>query len=180
MKFILGFALCLFLISCEKVEKTDVVQSIESVPQEIPFAIVVHGGAGTIKKEYMTLVLGHLSPLEGAIEGPIGRHPKDRKKMAIVSTGREARTFYAVQQYVGDCTLLLIAPETGRTHQIRVHLSSIGHPVVGDSVYGGKSKLLKRQFLHACKLGFRLPGNGEYMEFKSGLPEDLKTALAKA
>ena len=131
-----------------------------------------------ITKVYLALVNGHLSPREGAIEGPIGRHPKDRKKMAIVSTGREARTLYKVMEYIEDCTLLEVSTETGRTHQIRVHLSSIGYPVVGDTVYGGKSKLLKRQFLHACKLGFRLPGNDKYIEFESELPDDLKQALA--
>jgi len=130
-----------------------------------------------IKKVYLALVSGLLSPTERAIEGPIGRHPKDRKKMAIVSTGREAQTFYRVREYVGDCTLLEVSPKTGRTHQIRVHLSSIGFPVVGDAVYGGKSKLLKRQFLHACRLGFRLPDSGKYVEFESELPDELKLSL---
>lgn len=133
-----------------------------------------------ITKVYLALVQGHLTPSKGAIEGPIGRHPKDRKKMAIVSTGREARTFYEVKRYIGDCTLLEVRPETGRTHQIRVHLSSIGHPVVGDAVYGKKSELLSRQFLHAHRLGFRLPSNGEYVEFESGLPEDLERALRES
>jgi len=74
--------------------------------------------------------------------------------------------------------MLEITPETGRTHQIRVHLAAIGYPVVGDSVYGVKSPHLSRQFLHACRLGFKLPSNGEYVEFKSELPEDLERALA--
>ena len=132
-----------------------------------------------ITKIYLAMVTGHLTPQEGAIEGPIGRHPKDRKKMAIVTTGREARTFYKVQEYIGDYTLLEVSPETGRTHQIRVHLSSIGYPVVGDTVYGGKSKLIKRQFLHAHRLGFRMPSSGEYIEFESSLPDDLSSALEK-
>ncbi|MDY6966877.1 MAG: pseudouridine synthase, partial [Halobacteriota archaeon] len=110
--------------------------------------------------------------------GPIGRHPRDRKKMAIVSTGREATTYYEVKQHLGDYTLLEVHPKTGRTHQIRVHLSSIGYPVVGDALYGGKSKFLKRQFLHANRLGFRLPGDGLYMQFEADLPEDLKNVLA--
>ncbi|MBT4511119.1 MAG: RluA family pseudouridine synthase [Chloroflexi bacterium] len=133
-----------------------------------------------ITKGYLAMVTGHLTPQEGAIEGPVGRHPKDRKKMAIVTTGRKARTVYKVQEYVVDCTLLEISPETGRTHQIRVHLSSIGYPVVGDVIYGGKSKLITRQFLHAYRLGFRLPSNGEYVEFESVLPDDLSRALERA
>lgn len=131
----------------------------------------------TIVKRYLALVSGHLTPDRGAIEAPIGRHPKDRKKMAIVSTGREARTYYEVSQYVGDCSLLDVRPETGRTHQIRVHLSSIGFPIVGDSVYGRKSRLINRQFLHAHLLGFHLPGSGRYVEFESTLPPDLAQVL---
>ncbi|MFO8102157.1 MAG: RluA family pseudouridine synthase [Dehalococcoidia bacterium] len=130
-----------------------------------------------IEKGYKTLVFGHLEPAEGAIEAPIGRHPKNRKKMAIISNGREARTFYKVLEYVEDCTLLEVHPETGRTHQIRVHFSSIGFPVVGDVVYGGKSKLLLRQFLHAHRLGFRLPSSDEYRIFESELPADLEQVL---
>ncbi|MBM3132228.1 MAG: RluA family pseudouridine synthase [Chloroflexi bacterium] len=130
-----------------------------------------------ITKVYLALVEGHLAPRKGAVEGAIGRHPKDRKKMAIVSTGREARTLYEVRRYVGDRTLVEVHPETGRTHQIRVHLASIGHPVVGDAVYGRKSNLLSRQFLHAHRLGFRLPSSSEYAEFECGLPEDLERAI---
>lgn len=133
----------------------------------------------TVEKWYLVLVLGHLSPREGAIEAPIGRHPKDRKRMAIVSTGREARTFYRVREYLGGYSLLEVRIQTGRTHQIRVHLSSIGHPVVGDAVYGGKSELLGRQFVHAYRLGFRLPGSSQFVEFKSELPPDLEEALSK-
>ncbi len=128
-------------------------------------------------KVYMVLVDGHLSPAEGAIEGAIGRHPGDRKRMAVVSGGREARTIYKVLEYIGNCTLLEVHLETGRTHQIRVHFSSIGFPVTGDAVYGEKSRLIKRQFLHAHRLGFRLPSSGEYREFESDLPDDLKQAL---
>jgi 23S rRNA pseudouridine1911/1915/1917 synthase len=133
----------------------------------------------TVEKWYLVLVLGHLSPREGAIEAPIGRHPKDRKRMAIVSTGREARTFYRVREYLGGYSLLEVRIQTGRTHQIRVHLSSIGHPVVGDAVYGGKSKLIGRQFVHAHRLGFRLPGSSKFVEFKSELSPDLEKALGK-
>jgi len=97
--------------------------------------------------------------------------------MAVVTKGREARTQYNVVKYVGDDTLLEVKPETGRTHQIRVHFSAIGYPVVGDKVYGVKSPDLSRQFLHACRLGFKLPSTGEYVEFESELPPDLAQAL---
>lgn len=130
-----------------------------------------------ITKGYLALVHGHLSPRTGAIEGPIGRHPRDRKKMAIVSGGREARTLYEVREYCRDCTFIEVRPETGRTHQIRVHLASIGHPLVGDALYGKKSEFLSRHFLHAHRLGFRLTSTGEYKEFTSGLPADLRRAL---
>jgi len=131
----------------------------------------------TIKKTYLTLVQGKLTPEQGIIEAAIGRHPADRKKMAVVHEGREARTRYRVVQYLENYTLLEVMPETGRTHQIRVHLSAIGYPVVGDAVYGVKSPLLSRQFLHAHKLGFRLPSTGDFKEFTSPLPEDLERAL---
>ncbi len=80
-------------------------------------------------------------------------------------------------QHIGDYTLLEVRPETGRTHQIRVHLRAIGYPVAGDKVYGVKSAFLPRQFMHACRLGFKLPATGEYKEFTSELPPDLAQAL---
>ncbi|MFO8009854.1 MAG: RluA family pseudouridine synthase [Dehalococcoidia bacterium] len=130
-----------------------------------------------IEKGYLSLVSGELSPAEGAIEGPVGRHPGDRKKMAIVSGGREAVTHYKVVEHIGKYTFLEVRPETGRTHQIRVHFSSIGYPLVGDAVYGGDTRLIKRQFLHAHRLGFRLPGSGAYRVFTSNLPEELSQVL---
>jgi 23S rRNA pseudouridine1911/1915/1917 synthase len=133
----------------------------------------------TVLKRYLVLVRGHLSPEEGAIEAPIGRHPHHRQRMAVVSGGREARTRYRVLQRLGDYDLLEVAPETGRTHQIRVHLSAIGYPVAGDAIYGVKVPFLGRQFLHACCLGFRLPSSGEYVEFRSELPPDLSQALSR-
>jgi 23S rRNA pseudouridine1911/1915/1917 synthase len=123
------------------------------------------------------LVKGKLEPESGIIEADIGRDPRDRKKMAVVAQGREARTEYRVIKNIGGYTLLEVMPETGRTHQIRVHLAAIGFPVVGDKVYGVKSKYLSRQFLHASRLGFKLPSSGEYVEFKSELPPDLQKAL---
>jgi 23S rRNA pseudouridine1911/1915/1917 synthase len=133
----------------------------------------------SIKKGYLALLVGHLSPDQGAIEAPIGRHPKDRKRMAVVSGGREARTAYKVIEYFDGYTLVEAMPETGRTHQIRVHFAAIGHPIFGDPVYGKRSPLLGRQFLHAYKLGFTLPSSGKYVEFKAELPPDLDDVLNK-
>ena len=133
--------------------------------------------ARSVVKAYLVLVKGKLTPESGIIEAPVGRDPRNRKRMAVVAEGREARTEYRVVKYIGDYTLLEIMPETGRTHQIRVHLSAIGYPVVGDTVYGVKSAYLSRQFIHACRLGFKLPSTGEYIEFTSDLPPDLEQAL---
>jgi 23S rRNA pseudouridine1911/1915/1917 synthase len=131
----------------------------------------------TVVKAYLVLVKGHLIPDEGVIEAPIGRDPRNRKRMAVVAEGKEARTQYSVIKYIGDHTLVEVRPETGRTHQIRVHLSAIGYPVVGDSAYGVKSPYLSRPFLHARRLGFKLPSTTEYVEFTSSLPPDLEQAL---
>ena len=135
--------------------------------------------ARSVVKAYLVLVKGHLSPERGIIEAPIGRDPRHRKRMAVAAEGRgrQARTQYHVVRYVGDYTLLEVMPETGRTHQIRVHLAAIGYPVVGDTTYGVKSAYLSRQFLHASRLGFHLPSSGEYVEFESELPQDLEQAL---
>jgi len=133
--------------------------------------------AHSVVKAYLVLVKGHLTPEQGIIEAPMGRDPRNRKRMAVVAEGREARTEYRVIKYIGNYTLLEVMPETGRTHQIRVHLSAIGYPVVGDKVYGVKSSHLSRQFMHACHLGFKHPSTGEYVEFKSELPPDLEQAL---
>jgi 23S rRNA pseudouridine1911/1915/1917 synthase len=133
----------------------------------------------TVKKVYLALVRGQVTPEEGIIEAPIGRDTGDRKKMAISgeSRGRKALTRYKVIRFLGNYTLLEVMPQTGRTHQIRVHLAAIGYPVVGDATYGIKSPILSRQFLHAHKLGFSLPSTGKYVEFTSPLPEDLEKAL---
>jgi 23S rRNA pseudouridine1911/1915/1917 synthase len=131
----------------------------------------------SIKKGYLALVLGHLTPEHGAIDAPIGRHPKDRKRMAVVSEGREARTAYRVVKYLDSHTLVEAMPETGRTHQIRVHFAAIGHPIFGDHVYGKRSPLLGRQFLHAHQLGFKLPSSGKFVEFRAELPQELQEVL---
>ena len=133
--------------------------------------------AHSVVKVYQVLVKGRLTPESGIIEAPIGRDPRNRKRMAVVNEGKEARTRYNVVRYIANYTLLEVRTETGRTHQIRVHLAAIGYPVVGDNVYGAKSAFLSRQFLHACRLGFHLPSTGEYVEFTSELPPDLAQAL---
>ncbi|MCX8126244.1 MAG: pseudouridine synthase, partial [Dehalococcoidia bacterium] len=132
-----------------------------------------------VKKGYLVVVKGRLSPKTGVIEAPVGRHPSQRQRMAVVKRGREARTRYCVRQYMGDFTLLEVSPETGRTHQIRVHMAAIGFPVAGDSVYGIRLPGLGRQFLHAFRLGFHLPSSGEYREFVIGLPDDLRGVLER-
>ncbi len=132
-----------------------------------------------VQKVYAALVKGKVEPQQGVIESPIGRHPTNRKKMAVVEGGKEARTRYRVVRYFKGYTLLDVMPETGRTHQIRVHLAAIGFPVIGDAVYGIKWPYLQRQFLHAYKLGFYLPSTGEYREFAIALPPDLKRAAAR-
>jgi 23S rRNA pseudouridine1911/1915/1917 synthase len=132
----------------------------------------------TVDKTYIVLVKGRLSPEKGVVEAAIGRDRTNRQRMAVSDKGREAVTRYRVREYIGNYTLLEITLETGRTHQIRVHLKAIGFPVVGDATYGVKSKHLSRQFVHAWRLGFRLPAGGEYHEFSAELPADLEQALA--
>jgi 23S rRNA pseudouridine1911/1915/1917 synthase len=131
----------------------------------------------SVVKQYLVLVRGHLSPPQGAIEAPVGRDPRQRKRMAVTAAGREAYTRYKVEKYLGDYTLVKAVLKTGRTHQIRVHFSAIGYPVAGDAVYGVRVPFLRRQFVHACYLRFRSPSSGELMEFTSALPPDLRQAV---
>ncbi len=131
----------------------------------------------TVTKGYLVLVKGRLSPERGIIEAPIGRDPHSRRRMAVVEAGKEATTQYQVRKYLDNYTLVEVTPLTGRTHQIRVHLSAIGCPVVGDPVYGIKSAYINRQFVHAHRLGFHLPSTKQYQEFSSPLPMDLEQAL---
>jgi len=130
-----------------------------------------------VRKGYLALVKGNLHPREGIIDAPIARDPRNRKRMAVVPGGREACTRYRVLRAGGAYSLVEVFPETGRTHQIRVHLASIGYPLVGDPVYGKGSPLVGRQFLHAHLLAFHHPATGEWREFTSPLPPDLETAL---
>ena len=134
-----------------------------------------------VRKTYLALVRGVPAPREGTIAAPIGRHPKNRKKMAVVADGREATTRYRVREEIagGQYSLLEVEPVTGRTHQIRVHLAAVGHPVVGDATYGRPSAAVGRQFLHAHKLAFAMPLGGRTVEFESPLPADLREALSQ-
>ena len=143
-----------------------------------------HHVSGQIKdrsvlKGYTALAKGNIDPPEGVIKARIGRDNRNRKRMAVVQLGREAETSYRAVESAPGYTLLEVIPKTGRTHQIRVHLSALGYPIVGDALYGGKDPRLERQFLHAHLLGIRLPGTGEYMEFTSPLPADLKAFLSQ-
>ncbi|MBN1374739.1 MAG: RluA family pseudouridine synthase [Dehalococcoidia bacterium] len=133
----------------------------------------------SVKKHYVALIKGKLTPEKGAIDAPIGRDPANRKRMAIISKGREARTDYRIIEYLEGYSLVEARIQTGRTHQIRVHFTAIGHPVFGDSVYGVKSKLLSRQFLHASYLELKLPSNGQTRSFNLELPIDLEDVLRK-
>jgi 23S rRNA pseudouridine1911/1915/1917 synthase len=135
-----------------------------------------------VHKVYLALVRGRVEPPQGVIDAPIARHPRRRQRMAVVEGGRAAQTRYRVRKLLHDdagvaYSLVEAEPLTGRTHQIRVHFASIGHSVVGDRLYGKASALVGRQFLHAWRLGFRLPASGGYQEFESPLPGDLKAAL---
>jgi 23S rRNA pseudouridine1911/1915/1917 synthase len=135
--------------------------------------------ARTMKRIYKTIVHGN-PPDEGRIDAPIGRHPVERKKMAVVPKGRAAATNYQVLEYLGTAYALLeIRLESGRTHQIRVHLNYLGYPVVGDPVYGWKKEPvpIKGQALHAAMLGFVHPRSKEYLEFTTEIPEEMKKAL---
>ncbi len=132
----------------------------------------------SVTKGYVALVHGHVSPTEAIIDAPIGRHPRDRKKMTVVERGREARTYYKAVDAFKKFTLLELQPRTGRTHQIRVHLASMRHPVVGDAVYGHPHRSLERHFLHASRLGFYHPGSGEHVEWTSDLPAELADFLS--
>ncbi|MCL2140133.1 MAG: RluA family pseudouridine synthase [Dehalococcoidia bacterium] len=130
-----------------------------------------------VKKNYLALVRGKLKHSNGVIEASIGRDRVHRQRMSVDTIGRSARTAYTVLEQFSGYTLLEVSPETGRTHQIRVHLASIGHPVVGDTVYGGKSSLVGRQFLHASKLIFQIPSSQKVLELTSPLPLDLRLAM---
>lgn len=135
----------------------------------------------SITRKYNAIVYNNIKEDEGTIDKPLGRNPSDRKKMAVVQGGRRAVTHYRVLDRLGKFTYIEAQLETGRTHQIRVHMTYAGHPLLGDSVYGPKKQPfnLKGQVLHARVLGFVHPVTGEYMEFESPLPEYFQKLLER-
>jgi 23S rRNA pseudouridine1911/1915/1917 synthase len=135
-----------------------------------------------VDKRYHALVQGHPDPLRGTVDAPIGRHPSGDGRFAVVSDGRESVTHYDTLEAFRAASLLEVGLETGRTHQIRVHMTAIRHPCVGDRLYGADPVLaarlgLTRQWLHAVRLSFAHPADGRRVEFTSGYPADLAHAL---
>ena len=131
-----------------------------------------------IDKKYLTIVNCVIKESEGTIDAPIGRSNEDRKKFIVGSrANRESKTFFKVIKRFKNTTYLEVKPYTGRTHQIRVHLAYIGHPVLGDTEYGIQSELANRQLLHASSIGFLHPKTKKKVEFSASLPEDFKKAL---
>ncbi|GAA1895010.1 RluA family pseudouridine synthase [Actinomadura bangladeshensis] len=135
-----------------------------------------------IDKRYQALVQGHPDPFRGTVDAPIDRHPSGDGRFAVVAGGKPSVTHYDTVEAFRAATLLDIVLETGRTHQIRVHMSAIRHPCAGDMAYGADPTLaarlgLKRQWLHAVRLGFEHPTRGEWVEFQSPYPDDLARAL---
>ncbi len=133
-------------------------------------------------REYNAVIVGHLKDNEGTVNAPIGRNPKDRKKMCVTyQNSKNAVTHYSVVEDFDGYSHVALKLETGRTHQIRVHMAHLGHPVAGDSVYGNdkKSAFLNGQCLHAIKIGFIHPITGEYLEFTSDLPDYFKDFIKR-
>ncbi|WP_333880878.1 RluA family pseudouridine synthase [Lysinibacillus capsici] len=132
----------------------------------------------TVTRKYIALVHGHIAHDKGTIDAPIGRDQKDRQKQAVVDNGKHAVTHFQVVERFGDYTLVECRLETGRTHQIRVHMNYIGFPLVGDPKYGPKKTIdFGGQVLHAATLGFDHPSSGEYLEFETPLPADYEQLL---
>ena len=147
-------------------------------------SLVAQFGARSVEREYLALCWGHLDSPSGMVDAPIGRAVSDPTRMTVTNTGREARTRFEVRDtYTGpvEATLLACRLETGRTHQIRVHLAAIGHPIVGDRQYGGDRSPIPcaRPWLHAAQLGFDHPGTGQRLSFTSELPADLAEVLGR-
>ncbi|WP_026411491.1 RluA family pseudouridine synthase [Actinomadura oligospora] len=135
-----------------------------------------------IDKRYQALVQGHPDPFRGTVDAPIDRHPSHDGRFAVVAGGKPSVTHYDTVEAFRAATLLDVDLETGRTHQIRVHMSAIRHPIIGDMAYGADPTLaarlgMKRQWLHAVRLGFEHPTHGEWVEFESPYPDDLARAL---
>lgn len=138
--------------------------------------------AREVERAYLALAGGRLASRTGTIDAPIGRAAKQRHRMAVSgAASRQARTHFTVLELLPRETYLEARLETGRTHQIRAHFAAIGHPLTGDTTYGGAERYgLRRQFLHAHRLAFRHPRSGEQLSFESPLPEDLAAALEAA
>jgi len=133
----------------------------------------------TVEKTYLALVEGVPDTPDGVINAPIGRDPNLRKRMGVLHEGREAQTEFHVKETYDENSLLELHPKTGRTHQIRVHLAFIGHPVVGDTVYGYRKQKIKisRHFLHAASVTFTLPDTGQRLTVSAPLPDGLQNIL---
>ena len=136
--------------------------------------------AHEVQKLYQAVVAGFPDPLTGTVDAPIGRNPADRTRMAVVGRGgRSAQTEYRVLEPFADTALLECRLITGRTHQIRLHMAAVGHPIIGDVTYGQRSDLIDRQALHARQLGFRHPRTGEALQLEAPLPADLQALLER-
>jgi 23S rRNA pseudouridine1911/1915/1917 synthase len=140
----------------------------------------------TVEKRYLAVVRGTLTPATGRIDRPIGRHPRERKRMSVRSRrGRAAITRWAVVERLPGATVVRLAPETGRTHQLRVHLAAAGHPIVGDRVYGARRAgrdavpAFPRQALHAEEIGFTHPASGARLLVRAPLPPDIEDLIAR-
>ncbi|CAB4366765.1 unannotated protein [freshwater metagenome] len=136
-----------------------------------------------VEKTYHALIQGHMDPATGTIDAPIDRHPKEDHRFAVVATGKESITHYEVIEYYRSVSLVKVELETGRTHQIRVHFSALGHPLVGDTTYGadpvlGKKMKMSRPWLHALELRFNHPTNGNPLVLTAPYPADLQASLA--
>jgi len=158
-------------------------EAVEVAPRDAYDSLVGQLTVRSVTRVYSVVVWGVPTSLNGVIDAPIGRDHRDPTRMAVVVDGRPSRTHYAVERSFHvpkDAALVECRLETGRTHQIRVHLASIGHPVVGDAQYGGVRAALRaaRPMLHARQLGFAHPRTGERCDFTSELPTDFATLVA--
>jgi 23S rRNA pseudouridine1911/1915/1917 synthase len=150
---------------------------------ELAYSVLKNAFRGrTVDKTYHALVQGYPDPLRGTIDAPIGRHPRHDYKFAVMPSGKPSVTHYETLEAHRFASLLEIHLETGRTHQIRVHMAALRHPCVADLTYGADPVLatrlgLTRQWLHALRLGFEHPDSGTYVEYESSYPEDLQHAL---